>query len=78
MLVALAVGSVTERLTLTRDESKVLEFIESIRNTQVAPHAPRARARAQRPRLRFCFPGVRGKGQPVCRGHPAGRGGGTG
>lgn len=35
MLVALAVGSVTERLTLTRDESKVLEFIESIRNTQV-------------------------------------------
>jgi hypothetical protein len=34
VLVALAVGSVTERLTLTRDESKVLEFIESIRNTQ--------------------------------------------
>jgi hypothetical protein len=38
--VALAVGSVTERLTLTRDESKVLEFIESIRNTQVRPPPP--------------------------------------
>jgi len=34
VLVALAVGSVTERLALTRDESKVLEFIESIRTTQ--------------------------------------------
>ena len=46
VLVALAVGSVTERLTLTRDESKVLEFIESIRNTQVRPPAGRRRMRA--------------------------------
>ena len=35
VLVALAVGAVTDRLTLSRDESKVLEFIENIRNKQV-------------------------------------------
>jgi len=34
VLVALAVGAVTDRLTLTRDESKVLEFIDNIRNKQ--------------------------------------------
>jgi len=34
VLVALAVGAVTDRLTLSRDESKVLEFIENIRNKQ--------------------------------------------
>jgi hypothetical protein len=35
VLVALAVGAVTDRLTLSRDESKVLEFIENIRAKQV-------------------------------------------
>ncbi|EKX43121.1 hypothetical protein GUITHDRAFT_110850 [Guillardia theta CCMP2712] len=34
VLVALAVGAVTDRLTLSRDESKVLEFIENIRSKQ--------------------------------------------
>jgi len=34
VLVALAVGAVTDRLTLSRDESKVLEFIENIRAKQ--------------------------------------------
>jgi hypothetical protein len=34
VLVALAVGAVTDRLTLSRDESKVLEFIDNIRNKQ--------------------------------------------
>ena len=36
VLVALAVGAVTDRLTLSRDESKVLEFIDNIRNKQVS------------------------------------------
>jgi hypothetical protein len=34
VLVALAVGAVTDRLTLSRDESKVLEFIDNIRSKQ--------------------------------------------
>ena len=34
VLVALAVGAVTDRLTLTRDESKVLEFMDNIRTKQ--------------------------------------------
>jgi hypothetical protein len=34
VLVALAVGAVTDRLTLSRDESKVLEFIDNIRCKQ--------------------------------------------
>ena len=41
VLVALAVGAVTDRLTLSRDESKVLEFIDNIRNKQV-PYPPSA------------------------------------
>lgn len=34
VLVALAVGAVTDRLTLSRDESKVLEFLDNIRSKQ--------------------------------------------
>mmetsp|Transcript_64661 Transcript_64661/g.134810 ORF Transcript_64661/g.134810 Transcript_64661/m.134810 type:complete len:153 (-) Transcript_64661:279-737(-) len=34
VLVALAVGAVTDRLTLSRDESKVLEFLDNIKSKQ--------------------------------------------
>lgn len=40
VLVALAVGAVTDRLTLSRDESKVLEFIDNIRNKQASLYVP--------------------------------------
>ncbi len=75
MLVALAVGSVTERLTLTRDESKVLEFIESIRNTQVHPAPPFPLSALATRDLASALPACTRKRQPVCQRHPVGRGG---